>query len=199
VTNRAVPDANIQRRSPLHELHVAAGATFTDFAGWLMPVRYDSDLAEHHAVRTAAGLFDISHMAEFQVSGPDAAAFLDYALAGDISAIPPLRAKYSLMLDIGGGILDDLIVYRYPLGGFFVVANAGNRDAVESMLLTRAEGFDVTMQDVTDELVLIAVQGPNSRAILAATPGLNIDGLEDLRYYACTSSTFGDQPVLVHA
>lgn len=197
MTDRAVPDANIQRLSPLHELHVAAGATFTDFAGWLMPVRYDSDLAEHHAVRAAAGLFDISHMAEFRVTGPDAAAFLDYALAGDISSIPPLRAKYSLMLDVDGGIIDDLIVYHYPTGGFFVVANAGNRHAVESMLLTRAAGFDVTVQDATDELVLIAVQGPNSRAILAATTGLSIDGLEELRYYACTSSSFGDQPVLV--
>ena len=86
------------RFSPLHDIHVAGGASFTDFAGWQMPVSYGSDLAEHHAVRTAAGIFDISHMAEIQVKGPDAAAFLDYALAGKISAVKPMQAKYSLLL-----------------------------------------------------------------------------------------------------
>jgi aminomethyltransferase len=81
----SVPD----RYSPLHQLHVRAGASFTDFAGWQMPVSYGSDLGEHHAVRTAAGLFDISHMAEIRVDGPQSAAFLDYALAGRLSAIAP--------------------------------------------------------------------------------------------------------------
>ena len=97
-----------ERRSPLHDIHVDAGASFTDFAGWHMPVRYTSDLAEHHAVRTAAGIFDISHMAEITVGGPEAAEFLDYALAGNISAVPLGKAKYSLLLEAGGGIIDDL-------------------------------------------------------------------------------------------
>ena len=110
---------------PLHRIHVDAGASFTDFAGWQMPVRYTSDLAEHHAVRTAAGIFDISHMAEFSVGGPDAAAFLDYALAGQLSAIPLQRAKYSLCSMPGGGVIDDLIVYHHADGEYFVVANAG--------------------------------------------------------------------------
>ena len=82
------------RYSPLHAVHEALGASFTDFAGFMMPVRYDSDLAEHHAVRTAAGIFDISHMAEIAVTGPDAGAFLDYALAGKLSAINIGQAKY---------------------------------------------------------------------------------------------------------
>src|SRR3984885_792921 len=96
-----------ERLSPLHAQHVAAGANFTDFAGWQMPVRYSSDLAEHHAVRTAAGLFDLSHMGEIVVLGPDAAAALDYALAGKISAIAVGQAKYGLLLNEAGGILDD--------------------------------------------------------------------------------------------
>jgi aminomethyltransferase len=123
------------RTTPLHERHEALGASFTDFGGWLMPVRYSSDLAEHHAVRTAAGLFDISHMAEFLVEGPDAGAFLDYALAGRLSTLADDQAKYSLLLDVDGGIIDDVIVYRHSAERLMVVANAGNRDAVAAALV----------------------------------------------------------------
>src|ERR1700712_5413301 len=97
-----------QGLSPLHAQHVQAGASFTDFAGWQMPVRYSSDLAEHHAVRTAAGLFDLSHMGEIVVLGAGAADALDYALAGKISAVAVGQAKYSLLLNETGGIIDDL-------------------------------------------------------------------------------------------
>ena len=185
------------KQSPLHHIHERLGASFTDFAGWLMPVRYTSDLAEHHAVRTAAGIFDISHMAEIQVTGPDAAAFLDHALAGNIGVVAVGRAKYSLVLDGGGGILDDIIVYHNAEGEYLVVANAGNREVVVDALQSRAAGFDVTLIDLTDTLVLIAVQGPASRAIVAATAGLVVDGLDDLKYYACTGATFGPGTVLV--
>ncbi|MDF2045922.1 glycine cleavage system protein T, partial [Microbacterium sp. Kw_RZR3] len=118
------------RTSPLHDRHEALGASFTDFGGWNMPVRYTSDLAEHHAVRTAAGLFDISHMAEFVVEGPRAAAFLDYVLAGRLSTMKIGKAKYSLVLAESGGIVDDVIVYRTGEQRFLVISNAGNRDAV---------------------------------------------------------------------
>lgn len=167
------------RQSPLHDLHVEAGASFTDFAGWLMPVRYSSDLAEHHAVRTAAGIFDISHMAEIRVTGPDAAAFLDFALAGLISAVKLGKAKYSLILEESGGILDDLIVYHDREAEYYVVANAGNRDVVVAALQDRSAGFDVTVTDLTDEVVLIAVQGPNARDIVAA-----VVDLPELTYYS---------------
>lgn len=167
------------RQSPLHDLHVEAGASFTDFAGWLMPVRYSSDLAEHNAVRTAAGIFDISHMAEIRVTGPDAAAFLDFALAGLISAVKLGKAKYSLILEESGGILDDLIVYHDREAEYYVVANAGNRDVVVAALQDRSAGFDVTVTDLTDEVVLIAVQGPNARDIVAA-----VVELPELTYYS---------------
>ena len=189
MTEQYLPEA---RHSPLHELHEQLGASFTDFAGWLMPVRYSSDLAEHHAVRTAAGIFDISHMAEISVTGPDAAAFLDHALAGLISAVPLGRAKYSLILEESGGILDDLIVYHLTQGQYFVVANAGNRDVVVSALQDRSAGFDVQLADLTDDIVLIAVQGPQSRAIVAEA--LDVPALEELKYYACTDGTFGTGP-----
>ncbi|MDP3208262.1 MAG: glycine cleavage system protein T, partial [Rhodoglobus sp.] len=164
---------SVDRQSPLHQLHVDAGASFTDFAGWQMPVRYSSDLAEHHAVRTAAGIFDISHMAEITVSGPDAAAFLDYALAGKLSAVGIGQAKYSLLLAPTGGIIDDLVAYRRADDEYLVVANAGNRFPVVAALTERAAGFDVSVVDRSDEISLIAVQGPRSRGILEATAGLN--------------------------
>ncbi len=191
--------------SPLHDVHVALGAAFTDFAGWQMPVRYSSDLAEHHAVRTAAGIFDISHMAEIAVDGPDAAAFLDAALAGRLSAMAPGKAKYSLVLDEHGGIVDDLIVYRMTETSYLVVANASNRFAVVEALQQRVGvddstpggSFDVTIDDRTEAISLIAVQGPASVAVLAATVGLTIDGLHDLKYYAWGSGTFGGLDLMV--
>lgn len=211
------------RSTPLRERHEALGATFTDFGGWSMPVRYTSDLAEHHAVRQAAGLFDISHMAELLVTGSHAAAFLDYALAGRISAMKVGRAKYSLVLSEDGGIVDDVIVYRTGENWFLVVANAGNRDAVAAAFAKRAErapvpaafhaapeegtrvfgtvaGADVArIEDVSDQLALLAVQGPRAQRIVAETVGLDVTGvaLADLGYYAWTQGVFQDAPVLV--
>jgi aminomethyltransferase len=185
------------RQSPLHDVHAAAGASFTDFAGWLMPVRYSSDLAEHHAVRTSAGIFDISHMAEILVSGPDAAAFLDFALAGKLSAVAVDQAKYSLLLDTAGGIIDDLVVYRRADDSFLVVANAGNRVPVAEALAARASEFDVTVDDQSDEISLIAVQGPRSREIVAATAGISGVELDDLKYYWSTNGLFDGLPLMV--
>ena len=152
------------RTTPLHERHVALGASFTDFGGWLMPVRYTSDLAEHHAVRTTAGLFDISHMAEFFVEGEDAGEYLDYALAGRLSTMAVGKAKYSLVLDENGGIVDDVIVYRLGDERFLVIANAGNREPVTAALADRLEKRAVGVVDATDDFSLIAVQGPRARA-----------------------------------
>ena len=187
------------RFSPLHDIHVAGGASFTDFAGWQMPVSYGSDLAEHHAVRTAAGIFDISHMAEISVDGPEAGAFLDYALAGKLSAIALTQAKYSLLLNADGGIIDDLVVYRTGESSYLVVANAGNRFAVVPALLERSAGFDVEVTDRSDEVALIAVQGPSSRAILESTADLVINGtsLEELKYYWSTEALFGETRVFI--
>ncbi|WP_169581281.1 MULTISPECIES: glycine cleavage system aminomethyltransferase GcvT [Microbacterium] len=190
------------RTTPLHDRHVALGASFTDFGGWSMPVRYSSDLAEHHAVRTAAGIFDISHMAEFLVEGGEAGAFLDYALAGRLSTLVDDQAKYSLVLDADGGIIDDVIVYRHHADRLMVVANAGNREAVAAALAERAQSFDVEVTDATDRISLIAVQGPAAQAILEATPEL-VDvaaPLDALKYYRMTHARFaadGEEPVAV--
>jgi aminomethyltransferase len=188
-----------ERFSPLHTIHVDGGASFTDFAGWQMPVSYGSDLAEHHAVRTTAGIFDISHMAEILVDGAQAGAFLDYALAGRLSAIATSQAKYSLLLNAEGGIIDDLVVYRLTDESFLVVANAGNRYAAAGALTERADGFDVRVTDLSDSFALIAVQGPNARAIAQATDGITdlAVPLDDLKYYWSTDAFFEGKPLLI--
>lgn len=184
------------QRTPLAAVHEDAGAQLIDFAGWAMPVRYTSDLAEHQAVRERAGLFDLSHMAELRVTGPDAGAFLDHALAGRLSAIEPWQAKYSLLLSESGGIVDDLIVYRTGESEFLVVANAGNRHAALEALQERLAGFDARVVDETDETALIAVQGPAAAEIVGAI-GLESEPLDDLRYYRALPAVFEGEDVLV--
>lgn len=196
------------RLSPLDAVHRAEGASFTDFAGWQMPVRYSSDLAEHHAVRERAGLFDLSHMGEIVVVGPEAPAALDAALAGKLSAIAEGQAKYSLLLDTDGGIVDDLVVYRTGADRFMVVANASNREVVAAELRERAAAFEVEVFDESDDVALIAIQGPDALAVLQETPGFGVDGpgnddedfdarVAELKYYRAFPATFEDRPVLV--
>jgi aminomethyltransferase len=169
----------------LYDQHKKAGASFTDFGGWQMPLKYTSELAEHHAVRNAAGLFDLSHMGEVWVTGPDAGAFLDYALAGKLSAIAVGKAKYSLICDADGGIIDDLISYRRGEEKYLVVPNAGNAAQVAAALAERASNFDVAVEDVSAETSLIAVQGPNAEAILLQlVPAEQHALVTELKYYA---------------
>ncbi|MDN4642501.1 glycine cleavage system aminomethyltransferase GcvT [Arthrobacter sp. PsM3] len=185
----------------LHEEHKKLGASFTDFGGWQMPLKYSSELAEHHAVRKSAGLYDLSHMGEVWVTGPDAAAFLDYALAGRISAMAVGKAKYSLICNEDGGIIDDLITYRRPAGAdgtdrFLVVPNAGNAKVVAAALAERAVsgkegGFDVTVQDASADTSLIAVQGPKAQEILLRlVPAAQHELVTGLKYYAAVDVPF---------
>jgi len=175
----------------LYEEHKKLGASFTDFGGWQMPLKYSSELAEHHAVRNAAGLFDLSHMGEVWVTGPEAAAFLDYALVGKISAMADGKAKYSLICQEDGGIIDDLITYRRGADKFLVVPNAGNAKVVADALLERAAGFDVVVEDASARTSLIAVQGPLAEAILLRLVPADQHALvTGLKYYAAVEVTF---------
>ncbi len=180
----------------LYEEHKKLAASFTDFGGWQMPLKYSSELAEHHAVRQSAGLFDLSHMGEVWVNGPEAAAFLDYALVGKISAMAIGKAKYSLICQEDGGIIDDLIVYRRPsteegADKFLVVPNAGNASVVAAALVERAAGFDVVVNDESAETSLIAVQGPRAEAILLRlVPAEQHALVTELKYYAAVDVPF---------
>ena len=179
---------------PLRSKHAALGASFTDFGGWEMPVRYSSDLAEHEAVRTKAGLFDISHMGEIFIEGQDAASFLDYALVGAASEIAAGRAKYSLICNEGGGILDDLIVYRLSEASYLVVANASNKDVVFAAFQKRVAGFDAEVRDESDDWVLLAIQGPKSVEILGE---ITSAPLSDLKYYAISEANIASVDCLL--
>ncbi|MCT1921868.1 glycine cleavage system aminomethyltransferase GcvT [Brevibacterium luteolum] len=183
------------KHTPLHDVHVRLGASFTDFGGWDMPLKYGSELAEHRAVREAAGIFDLSHMGEVRVTGADAGALLDYALVAKYSSMAAGKAKYGVLVDAAGGLVDDLITYRIADDEFLVVPNASNTPAVVEALTARAEEFRTEIvpdaaAEVADEsadTALIAVQGPQSQALLeAAGAGAAEAGgsLDELGYYA---------------
>lgn len=168
---RTVRTVRTVRTTPLHSVHAAAGASFTDFGGWQMPLRYASDLAEHHAVRRSAGIFDLSHMGEVKVTGPGAAAALDHALVGWISKVALGRARYTMIVAEDGGIIDDLIVYHVGDQEYLVVPNAGNRERVAAELAARCAGFDCEVADISLTMALIAVQGPRAEEILRGVIG----------------------------
>src|SRR5499427_9305288 len=170
------------RQTPLHAVHERLGATMTSFAGWQMPLRYTSETAEHLAVRRAAGLFDLSHMGEIAVAGPEAGAALDYALVGNLSALRPGRARYTMICAEDGGVLDDLVVYRLGDDEFLVIANASNTAVVSGALRDRAAGHDAGVTDATDDYALVAIQGPAAAGILAPLAA-DLD-LGAIRYYA---------------
>lgn len=187
------------QHTALHAEHEKLGASFTDFGGWDMPLKYASELAEHRAVREAAGLFDLSHMGEVWISGADAAVFLNTALVGNFAVTAVGKAKYSLICNEEGGIVDDLIVYRVAETRFLVVPNAGNAPVVAQLLTERAAGFDVEVTDASAETGLIAVQGPNSAAIVSGVVADDTEraAVADLAYYAWTAVTVGGIDVLL--
>jgi len=172
------------RRTPLFEQHVALGARLVPFAGWEMPVQYEGVIPEHKAVRTDAGVFDVSHMGEIEVEGPTARDLLQSALSNDVDRLEPGQAQYTLVTNETGGILDDVIVYRLDEHRYLVVANASNKDTVYGWLKERElRGSDV--RDVSDDYALLAVQGPHALAKLGLEPATaftwsmgEIDGVE---------------------
>ncbi|MFF8025485.1 glycine cleavage system aminomethyltransferase GcvT [Streptomyces sp. NPDC007896] len=186
--------SNAPRLTALDALHRSLGATMTDFAGWDMPLRYGSERDEHLAVRTRAGLFDLSHMGEITVTGPGAAALLNHALVGNIASVGVGRARYTMICQEDGGILDDLIVYRLAEHEYMVVANASNAQVVLDALTERAAGFDALVRDDRDAYALIAVQGPESPGILKSLTDADLDGL---KYYAGLPGTVAGVPALI--
>ena len=217
-------------RTPLYVEHVALGAQFTDFSGWEMPRAYGSELAEHRAVRERVGLFDVSHMGEISVRGTDAARFLNAVLVSDLASLAVGRARYSLLLQENGGIVDDLLCYRLADDRFLVVPNAGNTEHVLHAFEARARelrdatGFsgsvelpdsadctggadtnhlrDVVITDESRSTSLIALQGPNAEAVLAALidgdlNSENQSAPDDLRRFSAVETTIAGTPMLL--
>jgi len=149
------------KRTQLYEYHREHGRLI-EFAGFEMPVWYEGIIPEHNAVRNAVGIFDTSHMGRMRAEGPDAERFLNYVVTNDVSALEPGRGLYTVMCNERGGIVDDLIIYKLAPSRFFVVYNASNREKDFKWFLRHSEGFDVELKDVSDEIAMIAVQGPKA-------------------------------------
>ncbi len=156
------------RRTPLYDAHIAAGARMVDFGGWELPINYGSQIEEHHKVRQAAGMFDVSHMTVVDIKGAHARHFLSYLLANDIAKLKsPGRAFYSCMLNEQGGVIDDLITYFLNETFFRVVVNAATHDKDMAWITSQARAFDVEVEE-RPELAMIAVQGPAAREAVMA-------------------------------
>jgi aminomethyltransferase len=188
-------NAESLRRTPLHECHVEQGARLVPFAGWEMPVQYAGVIDEHRAVRTAAGLFDVSHMGEVRVRGAGAEALLQRLTPNDVSKLVPGRAQYSGLLTERGTYVDDILVYKLADGDFMVVVNASNAGRDFEWMASRVDSAeDVEVIDESDRYALLALQGPKAVEILTplATPGA-----ASLRYYGFLQGEVAGRPALI--
>jgi aminomethyltransferase len=183
------------QRTPLHECHLEAGARMVDFAGWEMPVQYTGVIEEHRAVRTAAGLFDVSHMGEVRVRGAGAEAFLQGLTPNDVSKLVPGRAHYSGLLTDRGTYVDDILIYRLAPEDFMVVVNASNAPRDFEWIASRAQGaLDVEVTDESPRYALLALQGPKALEILAPLASAEVAGL---KYYGFAEGQVDGVPALI--
>jgi aminomethyltransferase len=182
------------RRTPLRDFHAAHGGRLVDFAGWEMPVQYRSILEEHKAVRRAAGLFDVSHMGEIDVRGPDAGRFLNHLVTNDVARLHPGRALYSPMCYANGGVVDDLLVYQRAAEDFLLCVNSSNVAKDLAWMRDHTAGFDVTVTDRSDDYALLAIQGPRAAAIVQSLTEAKLDLV---KYYHFTEAPVAGVKCLV--
>ncbi|WP_288814771.1 glycine cleavage system aminomethyltransferase GcvT [uncultured Corynebacterium sp.] len=198
------------KQTALHLVHEKLGARFTDFGGWDMPLKYESELEEHRAVREAVGVFDLSHMGEVRVTGTQAAEYLNEAFISNIAAVKVGKAKYSMICTEEGTIIDDLITYRLAEEEFLVIPNAGNADAVFAAMEQRVGDFQVELDNQSAETSMIAVQGPKAAEVMhkvvenvtdapeASGAGETVaEAIEGLGYYAAFQGIVAGQPCII--
>lgn len=175
---------NELKRTPLYEEHLAGKAKLIDFGGWEMPVQYVGVIDEHHVVRTKAGLFDVSHMGEIDARGEEALAFVQMLITNDVNKLEDGKILYSPMCYPSGGIVDDLLVYRYSSNHFLLVVNASNTDKDYAWIIQQAENFKVSVENISEKYAQLALQGPLAETILQRISNVN---LSQLRYYTFTN------------
>ena len=180
------------KQTPFHDLHTALGAKMVEFADFEMPVQYTGIIEEHHAVRLAVGVFDVTHMGEFFVRGKGALEFLQHVTINDVARLKPGRVQYSAMCYEDGGIIDDLLIYRLE-NYYMLVVNASNLQKDFDWLLSRKSG-DVELENVSTATALLAVQGPKS---LAALQKLTSEDLSKIEYYSFTQGTLAGVPMVI--
>lgn len=181
-------------KTPLYETHVALGGRMVEFAGWALPVQYPTGpTAEHHAVRKAAGLFDIDHMGQFEICGPDAELFLQLVQVWDLDQMQTYEAHYSLLLYGDGTVVDDIFLYKLP-DRWLMAVNAANRQKDLAWLQANTLGFEVTITDRSDETCMLALQGPQAEAILQR---LTPSPLSQVATRTAIETTLADVPALL--
>lgn len=168
------------KRTPLYDAHVKVGGKVVDYAGWEMPVQYEGLglVEEHVAVRTKAGIFDVSHMGEVEVKGADAQKFVDYLVTNDIAGLENTQIAYNLMCNENGGIVDDLLVYKYDENHMLLVINAANIDKDVKWITEKAKGFDVTVENTSPVVAEIAIQGPMAQEILQKVSDVDLSTIK---------------------
>ena len=182
------------KQTPLYPRHKALGAKTVEFGGWEMPVQYSGIIDEHNATRTAAGLFDISHMGQITVRGRDSLPFLQYIATQDVATIPEGLSNYALMCYADGGIVDDIFIYHLP-DRYLVVVNASNTGKDFAWMHQHAASFDVQLENISDRTAMIALQGPSAEQILARAADIDAAALP---FHGVTNATvLGDIPALI--
>lgn len=173
------------KKTPLYDRHIEAGGNVVDYAGWMLPVEYEGLKPEHEAVRNEAGLFDVSHMGEITVQGPEAQKFLDSIFTNDLTKSEDYGITYGMFTNEKGGVVDDLLIYRKAENDYYLVVNASNTDKDYEWIMKHAEKYDVEVKNISDSVGEVALQGPNAETILQK---LTDTDLSAIAYY-----TFNDQ------
>lgn len=170
------------KKTALYDAHVALGGKVIDFAGWALPVQYEGILEEHAAVRNAAGIFDVSHMGEVEVKGPGAFDFVQNLVTNDVSTLEDNQILYGMMCYENGGVVDDLLVYKFDQEFFYLVINASNVDKDFAWMQEQSKGFDVELTNVSSEVSEVAIQGPIAEDILQKV--VDVD-LSEIKFFYC--------------
>lgn len=182
------------KQTCLHDKHVAMGALMSPFGGFDMPIQYKGIVEEHNAVRNACGVFDVSHMGEVNISGPEAEKFVNYIFTNDIAGAPDGKIFYGMMLNPNGGVVDDLLVYKRGENNFFLVINASNIDKDVAWIKENAEKFNVEIDNLSDQLGELAVQGPTAESVMEEVLGINC---KELEFYTFKESELDGKHILV--
>jgi glycine cleavage system T protein (aminomethyltransferase) len=163
------------KKTPLYDEHVRLGGNVVDYAGWYLPIQYEGLVPEHEAVRNKVGLFDVSHMGEITIKGKDALAFVDYLMTNDISKVVDNQIVYTFMCQPDGGVVDDLLVYRFGQDDFYLVVNASNSDKDYKWILEQKKDFDVEITNISDTVGEVAIQGPLAQKVLQKLTKTDLD------------------------
>ncbi|MCL2389212.1 MAG: glycine cleavage system aminomethyltransferase GcvT, partial [Elusimicrobia bacterium] len=182
----------MNKKTPLYNEHLKLKAKITEFGGWDMPLQYVSVASEHASVRENCGMFDVSHMGTFEISGSDSGKFLDKITVGNISGMSEKKAKYSVLLNLQGGIVDDVIVYRFD-GKYLMVVNAGNLDK-DLAWLNQNKPENVSIENKSSEICLISLQGPKSQAVLQ---NIVVNDLSQIKYFNCDELEFNNKQAML--